>query len=166
MSSGQPITAQGNIGQTILPYSVLQEAFQQDPGRVHDAVQTATAQAAGGDPALQQQMIADWHDAMGQLAQSAKPIVAMGGAGTSIIHTPQNDMASRLQTLLVKQATAAGQVGTLQTPETVKTPQGDSFAPGVLFVKFSNDDIAGWLQMFPELIFKPQNATWIDPPPV
>jgi Calcineurin-like phosphoesterase len=33
-------------------------------------------------------------------------------------------------------------------------------------VKFDDDDIAGWLQMAPKLIFKPPKAAWIDPPPV
>jgi hypothetical protein len=155
-----------NTGQTVLPYPVLQEAFQKDPGQVHDAIDAAAATAAGGDPALQQKMIADWHDAMSKLSQSAKPVLAMGAGGDSILHTPQNELASRVQTLLVQQATSAGQVGTLQPAQTVQTPEGESFAPGVQFVKFSNDDLAGWLQMFPELIFKPERATWIDPPPV
>ncbi len=165
MSAGQP-ASQAGIGQTVVPYSTFQEAFQKDPAQVHDAVQAATAAAAGGDPALQQQMLADWHTAVSELSDSAKPVMKMGADGASILHTPQNDMASRLQSLLLNQATAAGQVGSLQPAQVVKTPEGDSFAPGVLFVKFDDADLIGWLGMAPELIFKPTKAAWIDPSPV
>lgn len=162
MSAGQP-ASQAGIGQTVVPYSTFQEAFQKDPAQVHDAVQAATAAAAGGDPALQQQMLADWHTAVGELSNSAKPVLAMGAKGASILHTPQNDVASRLQSLLLNQATAAGQVGSLQPAQVVKTPEGESFAPGVLFVKFDDADLAGWLRMAPELIFKPSKAKWVTP---
>lgn len=166
MSARQPIAPQSSTGQTVVPYATFQEAFQKDPGQLQDAVQSATAASAGGDPAAQQQMVADWHAAIGDLSNSAKPVMAMGAGGAAILHTPQNAMASRLQTLLVNQATAAGQVGVLQPQQVVKTPTGDSFAPGVLFVKFDDDDLAGWLKMAPDLIFKPKKTAWIDPPPV
>ena len=39
MSAGQP-TAQAGIGQTVVPYATLQEAFQKDPGKVHDAARS------------------------------------------------------------------------------------------------------------------------------
>jgi Calcineurin-like phosphoesterase len=165
MSAGQP-ASQAGIGQTVVPYSTFQEAFQQNPAQVHDAVQAATATAAKGDPALQQQMLADWHTAVSELSNSAKPVMSMGADGASILHTPQNDMASRLQSLLVNQATAGGQVGSLQPAQVVKTPEGDSFAPGVLFVKFDDADLIGWLSMAPDLLFKPTKATWVDPLPV
>lgn len=165
MSAGQP-AAQAGIGKTVVPYATVQEAFQKGPDKVHDAVQKATAAAAGGDPAVQQQMLADWHTALGELSSSAKPVTKLGGDGASIIHTPQNEMASRLQTLLVNQATAAGQVGSLQPPQVVKTPSGDSFAPGIWFVKFDDLDLAGWIKMSPDLLFKPTKATWIPPSPV
>ena len=151
MSAGQP-ASQAGIGQTVVPYSTFQEAFQKDPAQVHDGlVQAATAAAAGGDPALQQQMLADWHTAVSELSDSAKPVMKMGADGASILHTPQNDMASRLQSLLLNRATAAGQVGSLQPAQVVKTPEGDSFAPSVLFVKFDDADLIGWLGMAPEL---------------
>jgi Calcineurin-like phosphoesterase len=165
MSAGQP-ASQAGVGQTVAPYATFQAAFQKDPGAVHDAVQQATAAASGGDPAAQQQMLADWHTAVGELSNSAKPLKPMGSDGASILHTPQNDIASRLQTLLVNQATAAGQVGSLQPPQIIKTPEGESFAPGIWFVKFDDLDLAGWIKMSPELIFKPPKAAWIDPPPV
>ena len=158
MSVGQLAAPAAGIGQTVVPYATFQAAFEKDPGQLNDAVQAATATASGGDPVEQQRLVATWHDAIGALSQNAKPVQAKGGDGAAIMHTPQNELAARLQTLLVNHATAAGQVGTLQPPQTVKTPSGDSFAPGVLFVKFDNDDLAGWLQMAPELIFKPPKA--------
>jgi len=166
MSAGQPQAPQSTIGRTVVPYPAFQEAFQQDPGQLHDAVQQATAKVAAGDPQMQQQMVAAWNNAMGVLSKDAKGVMAMGSQGAGILHTPQNDLAARIQTLLAKRATAAGQVGTLQAPQSVQTPSGESFVPGVLFVKFDNADIAGWLQMAPELLFKPPRAVWIDPPPV
>jgi Calcineurin-like phosphoesterase len=164
MSAGQPSAPQPGVGQSVIPYDTFQAAYQKDPGQLHDAVQAATAAVAPGDPAAQQQMIADWHTALGELSKSAKPVQALGVGGASIMHTPQNEMAARLQTLLVKQATAAGNVGTLRPAQTVKTPNGDSFTPAVLFVKFDNDDLVGWLSMAPELIFKPPKAPWLNPP--
>jgi hypothetical protein len=166
MSAGQPVAPAGGIGQTVVPYATFQDAFEEDPGKLNDAVQTATTTAAGGDPAAQQRFVADWHEAIGALSKNAKPVLARADGGGAILHTPQNALASRLQTLLVKHATAAGQVGTLQEPQTVTAPAGDSFSLGVLSVKFDNADIAGWLQMAPELIFKPPKAAWIDPPTV
>jgi len=122
---------------------------------MNSALETATRQAAGGDPAEQQRLIAAWHDAIGVLSRDAKPVLKKGSQGDAILHTPQNDLASRVQTMLAKQATAAGQVQTAQPAQTIAIPTGDSFSPEVRIVKFDNDDIAGWLQMAPELIFKP-----------
>ena len=152
------------VGQTVLPYATFQEAFQKNPDQIHSAVDAAAAQAAGGDPAEQQQLIASWHNALGMLSQDARPVVNKGIAGNAILHTPPNALASRLQSLVVKQATAQNQIQTVQPEETIKTPTGDSFSPAVFCVKFDNDDIAGWLGMAPELLFKPPKATWIDPP--
>lgn len=153
------------IGQTVVPYTTFQEAFEKNPDQIHGAVETAAGQAAAGDPAEQQQLIAGWHEAVGVLSRDARSVQNQGAPATAILHTPQNALASRLQSLMVKQATAKGQVQTVQPSQTIATPEGDSFTPAVLSVKFSNDDIAGWLQMAPELLFKPPKAAWIDPPP-
>ena len=161
MSAGQPVTPKAAVGQAVLPYATFQEAFQKDPDQLHDAVQKATAKASGGDPVLQQQMLAEWHAAIAELANNAKPVMAIG---PGIMHTPQNEMAARLQTFLIQQAAAAGKLDAPKGAAKVLTPTGESFAPAVLFVKFDNDDIAGWLGMFPELIFKPARAQWIAPP--
>jgi hypothetical protein len=153
------------IGQTVVPYATFQEAFQNNPDQMNSAVEAATGQAAAGDPAEQQRMIAAWHNAIGVLSQDAAPVLKKGDQGNAILHTPQNAMAARLQTLLAKQATAIGKMQTVQPPQTIQIPTGNSFTLGVFAVKFDEDDIAGWLQMAPELIFKPPKADWIDPPP-
>src|ERR1039458_10317464 len=139
MSVGQLAAPAAGIGQTVVPYATFQAAFQKDPGQLNDAVQAATATASGGDPAEQQRLVAAWHVAIDALSKDAKPTQAKGDDGAAILHTPQNELAARLQTLLVNHATTAGQVGSLQSAQTIKTPTGDSFAPGVLFVKFDND---------------------------
>src|SRR5271166_5257439 len=113
MGAGQS-SASAAVGKTVVTYATFQEAFQKDPGQVHDAVEAATAKVAGGDPLAQQQKVADFNTAVGALTKSAKRAMAMGTDGDTIMHTPQNDMAARLQTLLVQQATANGQVGAVQ----------------------------------------------------
>jgi hypothetical protein len=166
MSSGHPAQPQAGVGRTVVPYATFLEAFQKDPGQLHAAVQAAASKAAGGDPAAQQKMIAAWNEAMSELSKSAKGVLAMGDKGTGILHTPQNDLGSRIQSMLLTQATAAGKFGTLEPSQVINTPGGDSFTPAVLFVKFDNVDVIGWLGMVPELIFKPPKAPWIDPSPV
>src|SRR5581483_5639821 len=133
---------------------------------VNTAVQNAAKAAAAGNPDEQQRLIAAWHDALGKLAQDARPVLKKGEAGNAILHTPQNALASRLQTLVARQANAAGQVQTIQPAQTIPLPTGDSFSLAVLGVKFDDADIIGWLQMAPELLFRPPKAQWIDPPPV
>jgi len=156
-----------SIGQTVVPYSTFQDAFQRNPDQMHSAVQAATAEAAGGDTVEQQSLLASWHNAMDILSKDAKPVLKKGDKGKAILHTPQDAVASCLQTLLVKQATAAGQTEPVQPQQEIDPTQGEkSFSLGVLSVKFDNDDVAGWLQMAPELIFKPPKAAWIDPPPI
>src|SRR5689334_722329 len=101
-----------SIGQTVVHYATFQEAFQQDPDQMNDAVHAATAKVAAGDAVRQQQLVAEWHDAIGVLSQDAKPVLKIGDDGKAIMHTPQNEMAARLQTFLAKNATAAGNVET------------------------------------------------------
>jgi hypothetical protein len=154
------------VGQTVVSYAAIEEAFQKNPDQVNTAVQNAATAAAGGDPDQQQRLVAAWHDAVGSLAQDARPVLNKGDAGNAILHTPQNALASRLQTLVAKQANVVGKVQTILPAQTIALPSGgDSFSLGVLGVKFDNADLAGWLQMAPELLFKPPKAAWIDPPP-
>ena len=117
------------IGQTVLSYTTLLEAFQSNPDRLNNAVEAATAHVSGDDRAQQQGMIAAWHNAIGMLSSDAKPVLKKGALGSAILHTPQNELASRLQTLLVKRATASGNLETIQAAQTMSTPAGASFAP-------------------------------------
>ncbi len=152
-------------GQTVVPYAAIQDAFQKNPDQVNDAVHAAADRAAGGDADERQQLIAQWHDALGTLSQDARPVLKKGAAGAGILRTTQNALASRLQTLIAKKAAAANQVDTVVPAQTIKLPQQDSFSLAVLEVKFDDADIIGWLQMAPELLFKPPKAAWIEPPP-
>ena len=60
------------IGQTVVQYATFQEAFQRNPDQLNSAVQDAASQAAGGDPAVQQSLIAAWHNAIGVLSQRSE----------------------------------------------------------------------------------------------
>lgn len=153
------------IGQLLVPYAAIQEAFQKNVEGVDNAVHAAASQAAGGDSDERQQLIAQWHDALGVLSQDARRVAQKGLAGQGIMHTPQNALASRLQTLIAKKSAAAGKLQTVQPAQTISLPEGDSFSLDVLGVKFDDADIIGWLQMAPELLFKPPKAAWIEPPP-
>ena len=116
------------IGQTVLSYTTFLEAFQSNPDRLNSAVEAVTAHVAGGDRSEQQGMIAAWHNAIGMLSSDAKPVLKKGTLGSAILHTPQNELASRLQTLLVKGATASGNLETVQAAQTISTPSVASFA--------------------------------------
>lgn len=83
-----------SIGQTIVPYSAFQAAFQANPDQMHTAVQTATATAASGDPAQQQQFLTDWNKAIDILSKDAKPVLKKGDKGRAILHTPKDALAS------------------------------------------------------------------------
>lgn len=153
-------------GQTVVSYAAIQDAFQKNPDQVNDAVHAAANQAAGGNADEQQKLIAQWHEALGTLSQDARPVFKKGRAGEGVLRTPQNALASRLQTLIAKKAAAANQLDPVVPAQTIKLPQENSFSLAVFGVKFDDADIIGWLQMAPELLFKPPKATWIDPPPV
>lgn len=153
-------------GQTVVSYAAIQDAFQKNPDQVNDAVHAAADQAAGGNADERQDLIAQWHDALGKLSQDARPVLQKGLGGEGILHTPQNALASRLQTLIAQKAAAANQVHTVVPAQTIQLPRADSFSLGVFEVKFDDADIIGWLQMAPELLFKPPKAAWIEPPPV
>ena len=152
------------IAQTVVPYATLQEAIEKNPDQLNNTVQAAAGQAAGGDPVEQKRLVGAWNNAVGALKKDAQNILKKGDKGNAILGTPQNDMASRLQTMVLTQATVAGQVQTEQPAQTITTPEGDSFSLGVLSVKFDDLDLVGWLRMAPELIFKPPKAAWIAPP--
>ena len=152
-------------GLPVVSYPAIQEAFQKNVDRVTDAVHAAASQAAAGDASEQQQLIAQWHEALGALSQDARPVIQKGFAGKGVMRSTQNALASRLQTLIARKAADSGQVRTLQPSQPIQLPERDSFSLAVLGVKFDDADIIGWLQMSPELLFKPPKAGWIEPPP-
>ena len=99
---------------------------------------------------------------MGALSKDAKPAMAKGSERRDL-RTPQNALASRVQSLLLKQAAAAGQTGTIQLPQTVRKRTGESFPPGTL--SSSSTTPMSLAAMVLELIFKPPKAAWITRPP-
>lgn len=152
--------------QPVVSYAAIQEAFQKNVDGVTGAVHAAAGQVAAGSADARQQLIAQWHEAMGALSQDAGAVINKGFGGQGVMHTTQNALASRFQTFIAKNAADAGKLQTLQPAQTLKLPEADSFSLAVLGVKFDDADLIGWLQMSPELLFKPPKAAWIEPPPV
>ena len=142
----------------VVPYAQIQQAFHTDPAQLMEAVSQSARQAAGGDTALQAQMIAAWNEAVSALQKADQ-----GG----VMSTAQNGIASRLQSLIASKADEAGKTVIARPDTRVITPNGgQSMSFGVREVKFDNDDLIGWLGMAWELIFKPAKHAWIDPPTV
>lgn len=140
----------------VVPYSQLQEAFHKDPGQLADAVYQTADQAANGDECERAKLIAAWNEAVSALSQADQK---------GVMSTSQNPIASRLQTLIATKATESGQVVAARSDHSVLSGDGEqSFTPGVLEVKFDNDDLAGWLGMAWKLVFKPDKSPWIAPP--
>lgn len=146
------------MGSIVVPYSKVEQAFNENPTAVHDAVEQAASTAAGGDAAEQARLIAAWNDALGALQQAEQ--------GATVLSTPQNDLGSRLQTLLAANAANEGKVQTVQPKTTVTTDAGDSEAEETVQVKFDNNDLIGWLGTGLKIIFKKQKHAFLPPPPV
>src|SRR6266849_7228728 len=146
------------MGSIVVPYSKVQQAFNENPTAVHDAVDRAATDAAGGDPAERARLIAEWHDALAALQQAEH--------GVNVLSTPQNELASRLQTLLATNAANDGKIQTVQPKTTVTTEAGDSDAEETVQVKFDNNDLIGWLGAGLRIIFMRQKHTWLPPSPI
>jgi hypothetical protein len=144
--------ASGNI---IVPYASIQEAFQTDPSRINESVYDGANEVAAGDSVQRARLIAAWNNALGALENNDK--------GT-VLSSPQNALASRLQTLLAQSAAATGKLRAVQRSEVIRTNAGETISPEVLEVKFDNADLVGWLGMAWKLIFKPMKHQWITPP--
>jgi hypothetical protein len=142
----------------LVPFQRIQEAFQSDAAKLHDAVYQCADKAAGGDPAERARLVAEWNEAISALEQDDK--------GAAVLSSPQNALASRLQTLFAGQSAAADKVAATRGDEAVFTPAGETLSPGVLEVKFDNEDLVGWLGVAWKLIFKPDKHAWITPRPV
>lgn len=142
----------------VVPYENIRQAFAENPHAVSEQVDQAATSAAHGDPEARARMIAQWHDAMASLEAADQ--------GAKVLSTPQNDLASRLQTMLVDRAVGAGQVQTVVPTATVTTEAGDSEAEATVQVKFDNNDLIGWLGTGLEILFKPKKHPWLPPPEV
>jgi hypothetical protein len=142
--------------QVIVRYSSIQEAFQQNPDRVTSAVHDGANQVAGGDSVEKAGLVAAWNGAMSALAQE--------DSKAAVMSTPRDALASRIQSQIASAGADAGKVQTLHPAATVHTEAGDFESPEAVEVKFSDDDFIGWIGMSWKLIFKPEKASWIDPP--
>jgi len=143
--------------QVIVQPAAFQEAYQRDPGRLDETVDRSIDKAVGENESLQRaRLVAAWNNAMGEFHGSDK--------GRFVMSSPQNGIASRLQTLLVQKSKEKGYVQQVKPAETVSTPNGDVYFPEILEVKFDNDDWWGWLSMSWKLIFKPTKHDWVEPP--
>ncbi len=146
------------MGSIVVPYGPVQQAFTEQPQAVHDTVDAAATAVAGGDPAERAHLIAQWHQAIADLEAADH--------GTGILSTPQNALASRVQTLLARNAAATGKIETVIPTRQVKTDAGTSDALETVQVKFDNNDLIGWLGTGLLIIFKPEKAPWLEPPAI
>lgn len=145
-----------NTKNVVVPYGRLQEAFHENPDQMADAVNKSVNQAAD-DPEERTQLIAAWNQAVSALQK-----VDQG----HVMSVAQNAIASRLQSLIAAKAAEEGKLVQTRGDHPVISGDTPSFTPGVMEVKFDNEDIFGWLKMAWKLVFKPEKHAWIDPPTV
>lgn len=145
-----------NTGQVIVPYAKIQEAYERDPARIEEAVHQGAEETSGGDGVERARLLAAWNNGMGKLRDDDK--------GESVLSSPQNGLASRLQTLLVQKALEEKKLRVVTPAHTVETDAGEVSVPDILEVMFDNDDFWGWIKMSWKLIFKPEKHAWIVPP--
>ncbi|NDU91856.1 MAG: hypothetical protein G3I10_04505 [Ferrovum sp.] len=140
--------------QIVVPFSRMQEAFDRDPVRYHEAIDEAASEAAGGDPTLKAEDIASWNKAMN--------LLRLEDTGSAVMATAQDDVASRIQTALVETAVTKDRLRALRT---FSTPiVGNALQTSTLYeVQFDEDDWWGWLSMAWKLIFRPAKHAWIPP---
>jgi len=106
------------MGSIVVSYENVRQAFAQDPQALNATVDQAATTAAKGDPDARARMIAQWYEAIASLEAADQ--------GTAVLSTPQNGLASRLQTMIVDRAVGAGKVQTVIPKATVTTEAGDS----------------------------------------
>ena len=134
----------------------IQQAFNDNPDAVHGAVDSAAARAAGGDAAKKARFKAQWNAAVSALESADH--------GATVVGTPQDELASRLQTMVVASAIAANKVQVVVPKATVTTDAGDSIAEATVQVKFDSGDLIGWLGTGLQILFKPPKAPFKLPP--
>ena len=145
------------MGTVVVPYSNIQQAFTERPDAVHKVVDDAVSTVAAGDAARKAQLLADWHQAVAALESADQ--------GSTILSTPQNDLASRLQTMIAHRAAASDKVQIITPRDTVVTPQGnETTVEQTVQVKFDNNDLIGWLGTGLVIILDPERAVFLPPP--
>src|SRR5690242_8688750 len=100
------------IPNVIVSYARIQEAFEGDPARINEAVYDGANAVAEGDSVERARLIAAWNNALGALESDDKQ---------NVLSSPQNALASRLQTLISERAAAIGKISTLHKPQIVHT---------------------------------------------
>ena len=140
--------------QVIVPFASMQEAFDRDPARYHEAIDRGAAEAAENDPILKAKYLASWNNAMG--------LLRLEDTGNTVMSSAQDDVASRIQTALVDSAITGNRLDAVRTTRVATSAVGLA-APTVFEVKFDNDDWWGWLSMAWKLIFRPGRHPWIAP---
>jgi hypothetical protein len=145
-----------SIANVIVPSARIQEAYEKDPARIEEAVHEGADQAADGDALERARLLAAWNNGMGQLRADDK--------GVAVLSSPQNALASRVQTLLAQKSLELKKLRVAQPAQTVLTARGEVRLPEILEAKFDNEDFWGWFKMSWKLIFKPERHPWIAPP--
>ena len=141
--------------QVVIPFTSMQEAFSRDPARYYEVIDRGAAETAGNDPILKAKYLASWNNAMSLLRRE--------DTGTTVMSSAEDDVASRIQTLLVDSAITGNRLDSVRTtPSTFTTGEGLP-APTVFEVKFDNEDWWGWLSMAWKLVFRPARHPWIAP---
>jgi hypothetical protein len=144
--------------QIIVQPAALEEAIQKDPGRLDETVNETVDQATSADEQLERgRLLAAWNNGMGELTGSSK--------GRLVMSSPQNAIASRLQTLLAlkSQKNPDKYLRRVRAAQILDTPSGRVATADILEVKFDNDDWWGWIKMSWKLLFKPERHAWINP---
>ena len=141
--------------QVILRYSLFQEAVAKSGGDFHEAVDKSASSVAE-DPQEQARLVAAFTNGMGALEEA--------DTGSAVMSTAQNGIASRLQSLIVEQATEQGKVQQLQPARQIVSDGDTLTLPELLEVKFDSGDWLGWIGMAGLLLFKPKKSPWQAPP--
>jgi hypothetical protein len=145
------------VGTVVVPYSNIQQAFAERPDAVHTVVDDAVNKVAAGNPEARARLLAQWNQAVASLESADQ--------GSTILSTPQNELASRLQTMIAHRASASDKVQTVSPKATVVTPQGnETTVEEIVQVKFDNNDLIGWLGTGLEIILDPTRAVFLPPP--
>jgi hypothetical protein len=76
-----------------------------------------------------------------------------------LVRSPRNPLETRLQALIAQNCLAWKKIKPIPPPKGVRFVTPVSFGP-----EFSTFDFIGWIQMSPDLIFKPPKHGWVPPP--